>query len=74
MGLDHCIDALPRSIMCAGDISLYTFHWKDDVTKKPNTKTSEHGVCIDWEVLQAWPQKRMIPRHFDKKLSLQEVK
>jgi len=58
--LDHCMEAIRVSLMCAGNDALYTFQWVKGETRKPRTKTNSGRVCVDWEKLAAWATERTI--------------
>ncbi|KAB8290713.1 hypothetical protein EYC80_008352 [Monilinia laxa] len=58
--LDHCIETLRLSIMCGGDVSMYTFHWDKPHQVKPTTKTNSRRQCISWEPFEEWGQKHMV--------------
>ncbi|KAH8678362.1 hypothetical protein BX600DRAFT_507313 [Xylariales sp. PMI_506] len=55
--LDHCIDALRESIMCAGDMTLIPVVWSANRNWIiPNFKTSH--TCRDPNTLLTWAQSR----------------
>ncbi|KAF2734163.1 hypothetical protein EJ04DRAFT_394626, partial [Polyplosphaeria fusca] len=68
VGNDHCIEALRLSVMCTGDVGMYSFYWKegqDPRTSKPGTKTRSLRKCVVWDKVQAWSEKRMVPKSVD---------
>lgn len=58
--VDHCIETIRISLMCTGDISLYTFHWENDHQEKPTTRSNSERYCANWEKLQAWSLQRTV--------------
>lgn len=55
--LDHCIDALRESIMCAGDMTLIPVVWSANRNWiMPNFKTSH--TCRDFNALHRWALSR----------------
>ncbi|CAG8948725.1 hypothetical protein HYFRA_00001846 [Hymenoscyphus fraxineus] len=58
--LDHCLEAIRISLMCAGNSALYTFQWDLGSSRKPVTKTNSERVCVDWEKLETWATERTI--------------
>ncbi|KAH7320643.1 hypothetical protein B0I35DRAFT_477215 [Stachybotrys elegans] len=61
--LSHCIDTIRRSLMCKADPSIYTAYWIGDHTADPNKelRSKSDTVCINWEALDGWARKRLLP-------------
>ncbi|PQE14164.1 Tat pathway signal sequence protein [Rutstroemia sp. NJR-2017a BVV2] len=57
--LNHCIEVIRLSLMCAGNTALYTFEWVGNETK-PRTKTNSQRVCVDFAAIEAWSKEREI--------------
>ena len=62
MNLDHCLEAIRLSLMCAGNTALYSFQWPDsnEKVRKPKTKTNSERTCVDWSLIEQWAQNRSI--------------
>ncbi|KAF2804151.1 uncharacterized protein BDZ99DRAFT_525744 [Mytilinidion resinicola] len=59
--LNHCIESIRLSLMCAANVALYSFQWPEEGeehTRKPKTKTNSSRVCVDWERLDSWTRER----------------
>jgi hypothetical protein len=60
--LDHCLEAIRLSLMCAGNTALYSFQWPDsnEEVRKPKTKTNSERTCVDWNLIDQWARNRSI--------------
>ncbi|KAK5998946.1 Transacylase cctO-like protein [Cladobotryum mycophilum] len=59
--LDHCINALRRTIMCHGNTGVYTFGWhQGDNSSLPVGKTNSQSVCAKWSSIDEWANSRKI--------------
>ena len=57
---DHCLEVIRISLACTADISLYTFRWGADHSKKPGLKSNSRRYCVNWEALDVWNRKRSL--------------
>ncbi|KAJ2977675.1 hypothetical protein NQ176_g4241 [Zarea fungicola] len=57
---DHCVDLLRQVLMCHGDVSMHTYHWKDDYRWPWPGMQTEHQ-CVNWDSLMAWSRENYIP-------------
>ncbi|KAF2119245.1 hypothetical protein BDV96DRAFT_642282 [Lophiotrema nucula] len=59
--LDHCIEVLRLSVMCAADLSFYTFTWpKEENFTFLDAHSKSPRKCVDWEQIQDWSTGRKI--------------
>ncbi|KAF2644025.1 hypothetical protein P280DRAFT_546877 [Massarina eburnea CBS 473.64] len=60
--LNHCLEAIRLSLMCAGNTALYSFQWpnSNEKVRKPKTKTNSQRTCVDWEGVESWAVNRSI--------------
>jgi hypothetical protein len=59
--LDHCIEVLRISAMCAADLSLYTFTWpKQEKFKFLDGHAKAPRKCVNWNQLEQWSLRRKI--------------
>ncbi|OCL09074.1 hypothetical protein AOQ84DRAFT_291950, partial [Glonium stellatum] len=59
--LDHCLETLRLSLMCNADLSLYTFRWDSENATRPLPKSNSSRKCVEWDRLELWARKRMVP-------------
>jgi len=60
--LNHCLEAIRLSLMCAGNTAIYSFEWPHHNMKvrKPITKTNSQRTCVNWNLLEKWARNRTI--------------
>ncbi|KAF2278034.1 uncharacterized protein EI97DRAFT_432118 [Westerdykella ornata] len=59
--LDHCIEVLRISVMCTGDLSLYTFTWPENPKAKfLDAHSTSPRKCVDWDQLESYAWKRKV--------------
>ncbi|KAI0914382.1 hypothetical protein F4823DRAFT_351890 [Ustulina deusta] len=62
--LDHCIDALRQSVMCQGDIGVFSFKNPfNDGDPLPNYSTPH--TCRNFESIRQWAVDHTVPRDVD---------
>lgn len=49
----HCIDAIRQSLMCASDITPYTWQWDEKLQLHANQVKNPH-VCRNFDDLRDW--------------------
>ena len=60
----HCIDAIRQSLMCAADITPYTWTWEPAIGTYRNQVKNPH-TCRNWEVLHEWVRENTKFEQFD---------
>lgn len=63
--MTHCVDTIRRSLMCKADVGLYTAYWIGDHNAFPNKelRSESETVCVNWEAIDAWSRKRLLPKY-----------
>jgi hypothetical protein len=49
----HCIDAIRQSVMCASDITPYTWQWSEEKKHAVNSVKYPH-VCRNFDKVREW--------------------
>lgn len=59
----HCVDAIRRSLMCKADVATYTAYWigNQDAAISKVIRSNSDSMCVNWEAVDAWSRKRMVP-------------
>lgn len=55
---DHCLETLRRTIMCHGNVGLYSFVWDDPAAWKPSLRSNSKSVCARWSSIENWAYSR----------------
>ena len=61
--LEHCVDAIRQSLMCASDITPNTWTWVEADHEAKAVANVAH-TCRDFEQIREWA-KRNHAKHFD---------
>jgi hypothetical protein len=59
-----CIDTIRKSLMCASDISVYTWEW-DEERQSHVSKVKNSHTCWDFEKLRNWAAVNTEEIYFD---------
>lgn len=62
----HCIEIIRQSLMCASDITVYTWKWNDELGLNANQIKNPH-VCRNFDVLRDWARVNTNQVPFDYK-------
>ncbi|KAJ7641908.1 hypothetical protein FB45DRAFT_901322 [Roridomyces roridus] len=62
--LDHCVDWMRQSLMCAGDTSAVVWQW-DPVQNITTFQGSVAHTCRNFDKLREWAKENEIQRRFD---------
>ena len=54
---------LRLSVMCTGDLSLYTFTRDDGDTFSFNANSKSERKCSDWSQIENWTRKKRTSMH-----------
>jgi len=60
----HCIDVIRQALMCAVDISVYTWEWHKDIQRNVNMIKNPH-VCRNFESIKEWAAVNTIKMYID---------
>ena len=60
----HCIDAIRQSIMCASDVTAYTWQWSEEFHGYVNHVKNPH-ICRNFDVLREWARVNTKRIYFD---------
>lgn len=60
----HCIDIIRQSLMCASDITVYTWQWREDLGYYANQVKNPH-VCRNFDALREWSRVNTERVEFD---------
>ncbi|KAE8157757.1 hypothetical protein BDV40DRAFT_292412 [Aspergillus tamarii] len=66
--IDHCIDSLRQSLMCASDITPLTWLWDEEKQKFLPMANIMH-TCRDFDLVREWVAQHRV-EHFDPKVPL----
>ena len=62
--VDHCVDSIRQSIMCAADISPLVWLWDEKENEAKAVMETLH-TCRDWEAIAEWAKENAIKGNFD---------
>jgi hypothetical protein len=60
----HCIDAIRQSLMCAADITVYTWSWDEELETYKNHVKNPH-TCRNFDTLREWARVNTKMSTFD---------
>ncbi|KAF8202776.1 hypothetical protein K438DRAFT_1670970 [Mycena galopus ATCC 62051] len=69
--LDHCVDWIRQSLMCAGDTSVVVWQW-DPMQQITTFQGSVAHTCRNFEKLREWGQKHKIQTSYDKNVRIED--
>jgi hypothetical protein len=49
----HCIDAIRQSLMCASDVTAYTWQWNEEIQNYENHVKNPH-TCRNFDKIRDW--------------------
>ncbi|KAI1760779.1 hypothetical protein GGR53DRAFT_522876 [Hypoxylon sp. FL1150] len=59
--LDHCLEALRRTIMCYGNTAISSFYWQSPEADQVAVRSNSQSVCARWESIESWAYSRRVP-------------
>ncbi|KAI1109342.1 hypothetical protein F5Y14DRAFT_456134 [Nemania sp. NC0429] len=59
MHLDHCIDSIRQTLMCAPNDGLFMYDWSPQLTG-PAPRFISRRKCINWSRLTSWAAERRV--------------
>jgi hypothetical protein len=62
--INHCIDTIRQSLMCAADISVYTWEWDEERQTTVNKVKNPH-VCRNFDKIKEWATVNTKRIYFD---------
>ena len=51
--LNHCIDTIRQALMCASDVTVYTWKWDEERHSHTNQLTTPH-TCRNFDKIREW--------------------
>ncbi|KAJ6504968.1 hypothetical protein C8R45DRAFT_1090732 [Mycena sanguinolenta] len=69
--LDHCVDWIRQSLMCAGDTSVVVWQW-DPAPSITTFQGSVAHTCRNFEKLREWGKKHKIQRPYDNSVRIED--
>lgn len=60
----HCIETIRQALMCASDISVYTWEWDEKIQSHRNQVKNPH-TCRNFEKLRNWAKVNTKEIYFD---------
>ncbi|KAJ7869754.1 hypothetical protein B0H14DRAFT_3861135 [Mycena olivaceomarginata] len=69
--LDHCVDWIRQSLMCAGDTSVVVWQW-DPAQKITTFQGSVAHTCRNFEKLREWGKRHKIQTPYDNTVRIED--
>ncbi|KAJ6629331.1 hypothetical protein B0H10DRAFT_1939740 [Mycena sp. CBHHK59/15] len=69
--LNHCVDWLRQSLMCAGDTSVVVWQW-DEAQKKTTFQGDVAHTCRNFEKLREWGKSHMIRTTYNSSVRIED--
>ncbi|KAL0576586.1 hypothetical protein V5O48_005379 [Marasmius crinis-equi] len=69
--MDHCVDWLRQSLMCAGDTSVIVWQW-DEMEQKNKFQGDIAHTCRNFEKLRNWGLQHTMEVQFDPYVRLED--
>lgn len=60
MSVDHCVEVLRTKLMCASDVSVFTYHAMPGQAAPMPDYDSKH-VCRNFDRIKQWATENAIP-------------
>ncbi|KUJ16675.1 uncharacterized protein LY89DRAFT_669143 [Mollisia scopiformis] len=51
--IDHCVETIRQALVCASDVTVYTWHWDYEVNAMRNQFATPH-TCRNFEKIREW--------------------
>ncbi|KAI1775460.1 hypothetical protein F4818DRAFT_441556 [Hypoxylon cercidicola] len=58
--MDHCLEALRRTIMCYGNTALSSFYWQSPEADQVAVRSNSQSVCAKWDSIENWAYARKV--------------